>query len=24
MRIHGTLGYASPIDYKHRHLKKIV
>ncbi|MBY6088453.1 IS3 family transposase, partial [Priestia flexa] len=24
IRIHGTLGYASPIDYKHRHLKKIV
>ncbi|WP_390891827.1 hypothetical protein [Priestia flexa] len=22
--MHGTLGYASPIDYKHRHLKKIV
>ncbi len=24
IRIHGTLGYESPIDYKHRHLKKIV
>ncbi|MCG7315537.1 IS3 family transposase [Priestia flexa] len=24
IRIHGTLGYASSIDYKHRHLKKIV
>lgn len=24
VRIHGTLGYESPIDYKQRHLKKIV
>ncbi|MEK5230325.1 IS3 family transposase [Lysinibacillus sp. FSL K6-0232] len=24
IRIHGTLGYESPIEYKHRHLKKIV
>ncbi|MDQ0273473.1 hypothetical protein J2S17_005933 [Cytobacillus purgationiresistens] len=24
MRIHGTLGYVSPIDYKLEHLKKVV
>ncbi|MBO9131465.1 IS3 family transposase, partial [Bacillus sp. 165] len=24
IRIHGTLGYESPIDYKDKHLKKVV
>ncbi|WP_374718077.1 IS3 family transposase, partial [Neobacillus sp.] len=24
IRIHGTLGYLSPIEYKNEHLKKVV
>ncbi|UQD51798.1 hypothetical protein C0971_06920 [Bacillus methanolicus] len=24
IRIHGTLGYLSPMEYKEKHLKKIV
>ena len=24
IRIHGTLGYLSPVEYKEKHLKKIV